>query len=157
MPLFSWMHALPREHRRRIRQAASPQEACLELATALGLNQSIPTPTAPVGLIEDVHKKLAQAQRQAMDLEEELAKQDAAHESEIATLYEEHRKSVRRAKLQLLAQCAPHHPAAREALHCDQAPTLVPVTTAILCGHSGRRAASQSRSSMSSLTGRLLV
>jgi len=153
---FAWLKALPREQRRRLRGCRSPHAAQAVLSHTLGADRAVAAvaapggilmPVPPAGLADDLCRHTQAAQRCALDLEEQLLRQAAAHESELAMLRDDHRRACRRAKLQLLAQWAPHRSAALEAIACEAEPALLPLGAALACtggtfrsGHTRRHA-----------------
>lgn len=131
LPPFAWLRALPREQRRSVRQCDSPEAARAVLAALLTSQEQGYAPSAPLALLEDLRRHTQAAHRRAVDLEEELAQQAAANEAELKALHEEHERSLRRDKLQLLAQWAPHRAAAVEAVSSEAWPTLLPAGAAL--------------------------
>lgn len=133
-PPFAWLRALPRGELQNLRRCQSPGAAREALAAAVGLGGEGQAPAAPARLLEDLRRHTQAYHRLALDLEERLRRQAEEHEAELAALREEHRKGLRRSKLQLLAQCAPRAAAAREALTCEAQPSLAPVGAALAFG-----------------------
>jgi len=99
---FAWLRKVPRESRQKIRGCRSPRSARAALTTAISGNS-----LAPAGLLEDLRRHTQQAQRQVMDLEEELERRKEAQEAKLQALRAEHKRKCKQAKLQLLASLAP--------------------------------------------------
>lgn len=118
-PPFAWLSDFSHEQRRRLRQCHDPHAAHKMLAEGCSAVHALPS--VPTMLLDDLRKHTQAAHCRAMDLEEELERQVAAHKAELEAIREEHRKACKRAKLQLLAQCAPSRAAAHEAFACDAA------------------------------------
>lgn len=123
-PSFAWLKALPREHRCRLRQCSSPGEAramLVEIAASGGAcaAEARRNEAAPPGLVEDLQRRSQEEQRRILELEDELARLEAAQKAELHELEAEHRRASRRGKLQLLAQWAPSKAAALEVMACD--------------------------------------
>merc|ERR1712001_408413 len=94
------------EQRRRLRQCKSPHAAHRVLADIAaisrregnGLSTRHALPPVPATLLEDLRRHTQAAHSRAMDLEEELEKQAAAHRAELEAMREEHHKVCKRAK-----------------------------------------------------------
>lgn len=121
-PSFAWLLDLSSEQRRRLRQCQNPHDARSLLAEFItaGRRQDRrqwppPPPAVPASLLEDLRRHTQAARGRSMDLEEALQQQAAAHKAELEALREEHRRALKRAKLQLLAHWAPCRATAREA------------------------------------------
>lgn len=99
---FAWLRKVPRESRQKIRACRSPRSARAAITAAM-----IGNTAAPAGLLEDLRQHTQVAQRQVMDLEEELERQRAAQEAQLQALRSEHKRKCKRAKLRLLAEFAP--------------------------------------------------
>mmetsp|Transcript_133432 Transcript_133432/g.256752 ORF Transcript_133432/g.256752 Transcript_133432/m.256752 type:complete len:274 (-) Transcript_133432:5-826(-) len=150
---FAWLQALPRKVRHQVRSCSTPQEARTVLAEALGAENVAP-PTAPAGLSEDLRRHAQICQRHAFDLEEALEQQAARHRAELAMLRDEHRQRCRRAKLQLMAGCAPHKAAAAEAITCEAEPSLLAIGAALSNGGSWSGRSCATRGSLRSSSSR---
>lgn len=98
---FAWLRKVPRESRQKLRACRSPRAARAALTAAMSGS------AAPAGLLEDLRRHTQVAQRQVMDLEEELARQREAQEAQLQALRAEHKRKCKRAKLRLLAELAP--------------------------------------------------
>eukprot|EP00931_Biecheleriopsis_adriatica_P118969 TRINITY_DN9425_c1_g1_i1.p1 TRINITY_DN9425_c1_g1~~TRINITY_DN9425_c1_g1_i1.p1 ORF type:complete len:337 (-),score=97.19 TRINITY_DN9425_c1_g1_i1:7-1017(-) len=132
---FAWMRCLTWEQRQNLRRCSSPQSARRLLAGVTGSNAS--REGTPQGVLQELQRQTQLLLRQSLDLEEELSQQAVLHAAELAAVEEEHRRTKRRAKLQLLAQWAPHRSAAIEALSCEAQPSLRPAQAALTYGPGG--------------------
>ncbi|CAJ1335069.1 unnamed protein product [Effrenium voratum] len=91
------METLPKEQRSQLARCTTPHSAMRALAPN----------DAPHGVLEALQRQTAQLMGAALELEEEIQKEEAQHQAQLAAIHEEHRAQKKRGKLRLLAHWAP--------------------------------------------------